>query len=66
MIQNALIFAKYREAGLLTDENFPSARLDLVGAFFCEPKMYSCCREGLINCSIAVAAQIWGLLYKKF
>jgi len=36
MVQKYLIFAKYREAGLLTEENPPSAHLNLVG-FSCAP-----------------------------
>jgi hypothetical protein len=64
MIQNILSFAKYRETGFLTEENPSSAHLDLVG-FSCAPTMYSCCRQGRINCSTAVAAQPWGLLYKN-
>lgn len=64
MVQNNLIFAKYGEAGLLTDENPLSAHLDLVG-FSCAPTRHSCRRQGRINCSTAVTAQPWGLLYKK-
>jgi hypothetical protein len=37
MVKSTLIFAKYRQAGLLTDENLPSAHVDLVG-FFVHPR----------------------------
>jgi len=65
MVKSTLIFAKYRKAGFLGGENSPSAHLDLVD-FSCAPTRHSCRRQGQINRSTTVAAQPWGLLYKKF